>query len=58
MSYEKYESDLEIVKAKLAEQGITYYSLYPANNCVGVNFGRVSAYYIVQNGEVVDVQID
>ena len=58
MIYENYQSDVEVVKAKLAEQGITYYSLYPANNCVGVNFGRVRAYYIVQNGEVVDVQID
>lgn len=58
MIYENYESDVEVVKAKLAEQGITYYSLYPANKCVGVNFGRVSAYYYVRDGEVVDVIID
>ena len=58
MIYENYQFDVEVVKAKLAEQGITYYSLYPANNCVGVNFGRVSAYYIVRDGRVVDVQID
>jgi len=57
-SYEKYESDLEIVKAKLAEEGITFYSTYPANKCVGVSYGRVSAYYIVRDGRVVDVQID
>jgi hypothetical protein len=58
MSYEKYESDLEIVKAKLAEEGIAFYSTYAANNCVGVSYGRVSAYYIVRDGRVVDVQID
>jgi hypothetical protein len=53
-----YEQDLEVVKAKLAEQGITHYSTYKANHCVGVSYGRVSAYYIVRNGKVVDIQID
>jgi hypothetical protein len=58
MQYQNYESDLEIVKAKLAAEGVEYYTTYPANNCVGVNYGRISAYYIVRNGAVVDVQID
>jgi len=58
MFYENYESDLEIVKVKLAEEGIKYYTTYPANNCVGVNYGRVAAYYIVRGGRVIDVQID
>ena len=58
MMYENYESDLEVVKAKLAEEGKTFYTTYPANNCVGVNYGRVAAYYIVRDGRVVDVQID
>ena len=58
MIYENYESDLEVVKAKLAEEGRSFYTTYPANNCVGVNYGRVSAYYIVSGGEVIDIQID
>ena len=53
-----YEQDLEVVKAKLAEEGITSYNTYKANHCVGVSYGRVSAYYIVRNGKVVDIQID
>jgi hypothetical protein len=53
-----YEHDLEVVKQKLAEEGITIYTTYKANHCVGVSYGRVSAYYIVRNGKVVDVQID
>ena len=56
--YANYESDLKIVEAKLAEEGKTVYTTYPANNCVGVSYGRVSAYYIVRDGRVVDVQID
>lgn len=51
-------NDFEVVKAKLAEEGIKHYSLYQGNGCVGVNYGRVSAYYIVRDGKVVDVQID
>jgi hypothetical protein len=51
-------SDFDVVKAKLAEEGIVYYSLYQANGCVGVSYGRVSAYYFVRDGRVVDVQID
>lgn len=58
MTYENYESDKEIVIAELAKEGKEYYTLYPANNCVGVSYGRVSAYYIVRDGKVVDVQID
>ena len=58
MMYDEYESDLKVVEAKLAEQGINSYTTYPANQCVGVNYGRVSAYYIVSGGEIVDVQID
>ena len=58
MMYDEYESDLKVVEAKLAEQGIKNYTTYPANQCVGVTYGRVSAYYIVSGGEVIDVQID
>ena len=58
MSYENFESDLKIVEAKLAEEVIKFYTTYPANNCVGVNYGRIAAYYIVRDGRVVDVQID
>jgi len=58
MIYDGYESELKVVEAKLAEEGITNYTTYPANQCVGVNYGRVSAYYIVSGGRVVDVQID
>ena len=58
MKYENFESDLKIVEAKLAEEGIKFYTTYPANKCVGVNYGRIAAYYIVRDGRVVDVQID
>lgn len=51
-------NDFEVVKAKLAEEGIVNYSLYQANGCVGVTFGRVSAYYYVRDGKVVDVIVD
>ena len=53
-----YESDLKIVEAKLAEEGITHYTTFPGNDCVCVRFGRVAAYYIVRDGRVVDIQID
>ena len=33
--YQNYQSDVEIVKTKLQEQGINHYTLYPANNCIG-----------------------
>jgi hypothetical protein len=36
-----YEQDLEVVKAKLAEEGITYYSTYKANHCVGVSYVQI-----------------
>ena len=36
-----YEQDLEVVKAKLVEEGITSYNTYKANHCVGVSYGRV-----------------
>ena len=58
MSYPEYENDLVVVKQKLEEEGRKFYTTYPANKCVGVNYGRVSAYYIVRDGKVVDVQID
>ena len=58
MSYPEYENDLVVVKQKLEEEGRKFYTTYPANNCVGVNYGRVAAYYIVRDGKVVDVQID
>ena len=58
MSYPEYENDLVIVKKKLEEEGIKHYTFYPANKCVGVNYGRIAAYYIVRDGKVVDVQID
>ena len=58
MKYENYESDVEVVKAELEREGIKFYTLYPANNCVGVSFGRVSAYYTVRNGKVIEKMID
>lgn len=51
-------SDFEVVKQKLAEDGITVYSLYQANGCVGVSYGRVSAYYFVRDEKVVDIIFD
>ena len=36
-----YEQDLEVVKAKLAEDGITAYSAYKANHCVEIGRAHV-----------------
>ena len=58
MRYENYESDCEVVIEELEREGIKYYTLYPANNCVGVSYGRVSAYYTVRDGVVVEKMID
>ena len=58
MRYENYESDLVAVQAYMANQGIQYYTVYPANNCVGVSYGRVEAYAIVREGKVVEFMID
>lgn len=51
-------SDFEVVEKKLAEEGIKHYSLYQANGCVGVSYGRISAYYYVRDGKVVDIIFD
>lgn len=56
--YQNFESDLEVVKEKLASQGIVHYTTFVGNNCVGVSHGRVTSYYIVRNKQVVDVVVD
>lgn len=59
MTYDNYESDLEIVKAYIAEKGSPIvYSTAPGNQCVWVWFGQVNQYYIVRDGKVVDIQTD
>ena len=58
MAYMQYDEDLKVVQCKLQEEGIKYYATYPGNGCVGVTYGRVSAYYYVQQGEVVKVIYD
>lgn len=56
-----YEKSLDAVKVFMTEQqGVSYYTTYPANNCVGVSFGRVEAYCIMNADctEVVNFVID
>lgn len=59
MAYEQYEQDLKVVQNHLEnEQGIKYYATSPGNGCVWVTYGRISAYYVVQQGKVVNVIYD
>jgi len=51
-------NDFEVVKEKLAQEGVVNYSLYQANGCVGVTIGRISCYYYVLNGKVIDIIFD
>ena len=55
-----YEKSLEAVKRYMDERGTKYYTTYPANECVGVTFGRVEAYCILNDDctEVVDFIVD
>lgn len=52
------EKDFEIVEDHLKSQGITVYSLYKANNCIGVSYDRISCYYYVKDGKVVNIVYD
>lgn len=54
MMYENYEDDKIVVMEELEREGIKYYTLYPGNGCVGVSYGRVEAYYVVKNNNVID----
>lgn len=58
MSYPQYQDDVKVVQQELHEDGIKYYATYPGNGCVGVTYGKVSAYYYVQQGKVVKVIYD
>lgn len=42
----------------LKNKGITVYSIYQANGCVGVSYGNVSCYYYVRDGRIVDIIFD
>lgn len=42
----------------LKNKGITVYSIYQANGCVGVSYGNVSCYYYVCDGRIVDIIFD
>ena len=54
-----YEEALKVVKVYMEEKmGVKYYTTFPGNNCVGVTYGRVTAYVTVRNGEVVEFMVD
>ena len=48
----------KVIDADLKSRGITVYSWYPANNCIGVSYGRVSCYYYIRNGQIVEIVYD
>lgn len=52
------DKELEIVKADLAAKGITNYSCYQGNNCIGVSYGRIACYYIIKDEKVLDIIFD
>jgi hypothetical protein len=55
-----YEKSLLAVKSYMESRGVNYYTTYPANKCVGVAYGRVSGYCIMNadNTVVLDFIID
>jgi hypothetical protein len=50
--------DLDLIRADLAKRNITVFSTYAANGCIGVSYGRVSCYYYITNGKIVDIIYD
>jgi hypothetical protein len=47
-----------IITAYLAERGITSFTMYEANGCIGVSYGRISCYMYIKDGMVVEVIYD
>jgi len=48
-----------IITAYLAERGINQpSSMYQANGCIGVSYGRISCYMYIKDGMVVEVIYD
>ena len=52
------EFELMLVHEDMLERGITDYEVQPGHNCIWVSYRRVNAYYIFQDGIIVDVQYD
>ena len=52
------EFELMLVHEDMLKRGITDYTVQPGNNCLWVSYQRVNAYYIFQDGVVVDIQYD
>jgi hypothetical protein len=58
MQQEVNTFDRLLVIDDLSKRGVTDYTIYPGNKCVWVSYGRVNCYYIVRDGQIVDVQFD
>ena len=56
--YEVSESDRKVIDEEMARQGIKHYGMQQGNGCVWVWYGRVNAYYFIQDNKIVSVQID
>ena len=52
------EFELMLVHEDMRQRGITNYSTQPGNDCIWVSYQRVNAYYIFQDGVVMDIQYD
>ena len=50
--------ELAIVREKLLERGTKWATIRPGNNCVWVNHGSFSEYFIFADGKLIDTQID
>jgi hypothetical protein len=49
----------DIITAYLAERGITSFTMYQANGCIGVSYGvRISCYMYIKDDKVVEVIYD
>lgn len=51
-------SDFDLIREDLKSRGITVFSTYPANGCIGVTYNRISCYYYIRDGKIVDIVFD
>jgi hypothetical protein len=58
MTQEVNSFDRILVVDDLARQGITNYTMRPGNGCVWVSYGLVNCYYVIRDGQIVEVQFD
>ncbi len=48
----------QVIQDDLKSRGVIAYSWYPANNCIGVSYDRISCYYYIENDKIVNIIFD